>query len=234
MDDLISEIETVIGIKFNQKTLLLKSIIHKSLLNENPAMGLESNERLEFLGDSIIQTSVSDLLYNKHPDWAEGTLSQARSKLVNRESLAKLSITLGLGKYLKISNGEEESGGRNKDSNLADAFEALVGAIFLDQGFDTAQSFVNSFMVPLDIQNPSPKDLLDPKSMLQIKIQQGDKSSETGKRLKYKTISISGKSPNQEFIVQVSMDNKILGKGKGSKKSQAEQNAASDALKVLA
>mgnify|MGYP001342499679 FL=1 len=234
MDDLISEIETVIGIKFNQKTLLLKSIIHKSLLNENPDMGLESNERLEFLGDSIIQTSVSDLLYNKHPDWAEGTLSQARSKLVNRESLAKLSITLGLGKYLKISNGEEESGGRNKDSNLADAFEALVGAIFLDQGFDTAQSFVNSFMVPLDIQNPSPKDLLDPKSMLQIKIQQGDKSSETGKRLKYKTISISGKSPNQEFIVQVSMDNKILGKGKGSKKSQAEQNAASDALKVLA
>ncbi|MQG39046.1 MAG: ribonuclease III [SAR202 cluster bacterium] len=234
MDDLISEIETVIGIKFNQKTLLLKSIIHKSLLNENPDMGLESNERLEFLGDSIIQTSVSDLLYNKHPDWAEGTLSQARSKLVNRESLAKLSITLGLGKYLKISNGEEESGGRNKDSNLADAFEALVGAIFLDQGFDTAQSFVNSFMVPLDIQNPSPKDLLDPKSMLQIKIQQGDKSSETGKRLKYKTISISGKSPNQEFIVQVSMDNKILGKGKGSKKSQAEQNAASDALKILA
>ena len=234
MDDLISEIETVIGIKFNQKTLLLKSIIHKSLLNENPDMGLESNERLEFLGDSIIQTSVSDLLYNKHPDWAEGTLSQARSKLVNRESLAKLSITLGLGKYLKISNGEEESGGRNKDSNLADAFEALVGAIFLDQGFDTAQSFVNSFMVPLDIQNPSPKDLLDPKSMLQIKIQQGDKSSETGKRLKYKTISISGKSPNQEFIVQVSLDNKILGKGKGSKKSQAEQNAASDALKVLA
>ena len=234
MDDLISEIETVIGIKFNQKTLLLKSIIHKSLLNENPDMGLESNERLEFLGDSIIQTSVSDLLYNKHPDWAEGTLSQARSKLVNRESLAKLSTTLGLGKYLKISNGEEESGGRNKDSNLADAFEALVGAIFLDQGFDTAQSFVNSFMVPLDIQNPSPKDLLDPKSMLQIKIQQGDKSSETGKRLKYKTISISGKSPNQEFIVQVSMDNKILGKGKGSKKSQAEQNAASDALKVLA
>ncbi len=234
MDDLISEIETVIGIKFNQKNLLLKSIIHKSLLNENPDMGLESNERLEFLGDSIIQTSVSDLLYNKHPDWAEGTLSQARSKLVNRESLAKLSITLGLGKYLKISNGEEESGGRNKDSNLADAFEALVGAIFLDQGFDTAQSFVNSFMVPLDIQNPSPKDLLDPKSMLQIKIQQGDKSSETGKRLKYKTISISGKSPNQEFIVQVSMDNKILGKGKGSKKSQAEQNAASDALKVLA
>ncbi len=234
MDDLISEIETVIGIKFNQKTLLLKSIIHKSLLNENPDMGLESNERLEFLGDSIIQASVSDLLYNKHPDWAEGTLSQARSKLVNRESLAKLSITLGLGKYLKISNGEEESGGRNKDSNLADAFEALVGAIFLDQGFDTAQSFVNSFMVPLDIQNPSPKDLLDPKSMLQIKIQQGDKSSETGKRLKYKTISISGKSPNQEFIVQVSMDNKILGKGKGSKKSQAEQNAASDALKVLA
>ena len=230
MDHLINEIEIIIGIKFNQKTLLSKSVIHKSLLNENPDLTLESNERLEFLGDSIIQTSVSDLLYNKHPDWNEGALSQARSKLVNRESLARLSIKLGLGKYLRISNGEEESGGRNKESNLADAFEALVGAIFLDQGFDTAQSFVNSFMLPLDIQNPTPKDLLDSKSMLQIKIQRDDNSSETGKRIKYKTISISGKSPNQMFTVQVSMDDKILGIGTGSKKSQAEQNAASEAL----
>ena len=230
MDHLINEIETIIGIKFNQKTLLSKSVIHKSLLNENPDLTLESNERLEFLGDSIIQTAVSDLLYNKHPDWNEGTLSQARSKLVNRESLARLSIKLGLGKYLRISNGEEESGGRNKESNLADAFEALVGAIFLDQGFDTAQFFVNSFMLPLDIQNPTPKDLLDSKSMLQIKIQKDDNSSETGKRIKYKTISISGKSPNQMFTVQVSMDDKILGIGTGSKKSQAEQNAAAEAL----
>ena len=230
---MINEIETIIGIKFNQKTLLSKSVIHKSLLNENPDFSLESNERLDFLGDSIIQTSVSDLLYNKHPDWNEGTLSQARAKLVNRESLARLSIKLGLGKYLRISNGEEESGGRNKESNLADAFEALVGAIFLDQGFDTAQSFVNSFMLPLDIQNPTPKDLLDSKSMLQIKIQRDDNSSETGKRIKYKTISISGKSPNQMFTVQVSMDDKILGIGTGSKKSQAEQNAATEALRNL-
>ena len=234
MDALINEIETVIGIKFNQKDLLYKSITHKSLLNEDSDLSLESNERLEFLGDSIIQISVSDLLYKNHPDWAEGTLSQARSKLVNRESLAKLSITLGLGKYLQISRGEEESDGRNKESNLADVFEALVGAIFLDQGFHSAQSFVNSFMIPLDIENPTTKDLLDPKSILQIKIHKHNKSSQTGKRLKYNTLSISGKSPNQVFTVDVSMDNKVLGKGTGSKKSEAEQNAASDALTTLA
>ena len=234
MSDFINRIETIIGIKFNQKDLLYKSIIHKSLLNEDPDLSLESNERLEFLGDSIIQISVSDLLYKNHPNWTEGTLSQARSKLVNRESLAKLSIKLGLGKYLKISRGEEESGGRNKESNLSDVFEALVGAIYLDQGFHRAHSFVNSFMIPLDIENPTTKDLLDSKSMLQIKIQKHNKSSETGKRLKYNVLSISRKSPNQVFTVEVSMDDKVLGKGTGSKKSEAEQNAASDALTTLA
>ena len=199
MNESIDEIENIIGIKFKHTELLQKSIIHKSLLNENPNLSLESNERLEFLGDSIIQTSVSNLLYKKHPDWSEGTLSQARSKLVNGESLAKLSINLGLGKYLLISNGEEESGGRTKQSNLANTFEALVGAIFLDQGFHNAQSFVNSFMIPLDIENPTTKDLLDPKSILQIKIHKHNKSSQTGKRLKYNTLSISGKSPNREL-----------------------------------
>ena len=233
MSESIDEIENIIGIKFKHTELLQKSMIHKSLLNENPSLSLESNERLEFLGDSIIQVSVSDLLYKKHPNWSEGTLSQARSKLVNRESLAKLSIKLGLGKYLLISNGEEESSGRTKQSNLANTFEALVGAIFLDQGFDKAQSFVNSFMIPLDIENPTAQDLLDPKSILQIKIQKHNKSSETGKRLKYTTMSISGKSPQQIFTVEVKMDGKLLGTGIGSKKSEAEQNAATDALNTI-
>ena len=233
MNESIDEIENIIGIKFKHTELLQKSIIHKSLLNENSNLRLESNERLEFLGDSIIQTSVSDLLYKKHPDWNEGTLSQARSKLVKQESLAKLSINLGLGKYLLISNGEQESGGRAKQSNLANAFEALVGAIFLDQGFHRAQSFVNSFMIPLDIENPTTQDLLDPKSILQIKIQKHNKSSNTGKQLKYTTTSISGKSPQQIFTVEVKMEGKLLGTGIGSKKSEAEQNAATEALNTI-
>lgn len=233
MDDPIDKIEDTIGIKFKNQELLHQSRIHKSLLNENPNLNSDSNERLEFLGDSVIQTSVSILLYNKHPDWSEGTLSQARSKLVNGENLAKLSIKLGLGKYLLISKGEEENGGRKKQSNLADIFEALVGAIFLDQGFQKVQSFINSFMIPLDIENPTTDDLLDPKSILQIKIQKYNKPSETGKRLKYHTISISGKSPKQLFTVEVKMDDKLLGKGSGPKKSEAEQNAASNALKRI-
>ena len=234
MSDFINRIETIIGIKFNQKDLLYKSIIHPSLLNEDSDLSLESNERLEFLGDSVIQISVSDLLYNNHPNWAEGTLTQARQKLVNRECLAKLSIKLGLGKYLKISHGEESSGGRNKESNLSNVFEALVGAIFLDQGFHKAQSFVNSFMIPLDIENSTINNLIDSKTILNTKILKQYKTSQTGKRLKYKVLSISGKSPNQVFTVDVSMDDKVLGKGTGSKKSEAEQNAASDALNTLA
>ena len=231
MSESIDKIENIIGIKFKNPQLLHQSRIHKSLLNENPK--LDSNERLEFLGDSVIQTSVSILLYSKHADWPEGTLSQARSKLVNGENLAKLSIKLGLGKYLLVSKGEEENGGREKQSNLADLFEAVVGAIFLDQGFQKAQLFINSFMIPLDIENPTTDYLLDPKSILQIKIQKYNKPSETGKLLKYHTISVSGKSPKQLFTVEVKMDNKVLGKGHGSKKSEAEQNAASDALKSI-
>ena len=201
------------------------AFIHRSFLNENPKSDLTSNERLEFLGDSILSFLVSDHLYKKFPQHKEGDLTNLRAALVRTETLASLAKRLDLGQKLKLSRGEEESGGRKNTSILANTTEALIGALYLDQGLEAVLKFLQENLLPeLEqiIKNHSYKDA---KSLLQ-EIAQNQKQISPD----YKILKMEGPDHARIFQVGVFLADKILGKGKGKSKQKAEQEAAKVAL----
>lgn len=214
------------------KALLNKAIFqtaftHRSFLNESNDK-MESNERLEFLGDSILSFIVSLYLYNLRPLDSEGDLTNLRSFIVKTESLAKAAIKLNIGQYLKLSKGEELSGGRTNTQILANTFEALLGAIFLDQGLEKAREFVQAELIPLfekEIQSGPPKDA---KSQLQELSQNQFKQSP-----KYKVLQTFGPDHAKKFSVGVFINNKQVGQGEGLSKQIAEEAAATKALDLL-
>ncbi|MBM3934085.1 MAG: ribonuclease III [SAR202 cluster bacterium] len=221
-------LEQALGVKFKDKELLNVALTHGSYLNENPGADAEDNERLEFLGDAVLGMVIGDEFFNRYPAWTEGHLTQARSLLVRDDTLAIVADRLEMGRHLTMGKGEEAGGGRSRASNRAGAFEALVGALFLDQGFETAQKLVLKVMGHELSTIGSRLAVKNPKSVLQEAMQKGGKSTPT-----YSIVSVTGKDPNREWTAEVYVDGKVMGRGKGPKKAIAEQAAATEALKSL-
>lgn len=211
---------------FKNKDLLKQALTHRSWVNENPK-GRGSNERLEFLGDAILEFLVSKEIYVRFPDKEEGYLTALRANLVNTQNLAKIAQTLSVGENIYLSKGEEEGGGRLNPSLLADTVEAIIGAIFLDKGIDEVLKFLNVNLFS-QIPQKASGDLKDAKSKLQELIQGTGKPAP-----RYVVVEESGPDHAKHFVVEVGVDNKTFGKGKGRNKSEAEQAAAREALKSL-
>jgi len=210
--------------EFKNKKLFKQAFIHRSYINESKEK-LESNERLEFLGDSVISFIISSYLYKSFPEFDEGILTNLRSLLVNTKILAEVSKELGFGKLLMLSKGEEESMGRENQSLLADSFEAFVGALFLDQGIDVTSDFLHEILIPKANEFVKNKSFKDPKSLLQEMVQAKKQNSPV-----YKVIKEEGPAHAKKFTVGVYVDSKLFGIGHGRSKQDAEEMAAKEAL----
>ena len=217
----MKQLEKNIGYHFRDKNLLKAAVTHSSYANENRG-GLAYNERLEFLGDAVLQLITSEKLFKENPDMPEGRMSKQRAALVCEDALAGYSKEIQLGDFMLLGKGEEATGGRNRPSILADAFEALIGAIFLYGGMDNAKRFVRRF---LDVAHTSLKDY---KTLLQEIIQKNP-----GERLSYVVIGESGPDHDKVFNVEVHLNSNVIGKGTGKSKKQAEQAAAKEALALM-
>jgi len=212
---------------FKDQSLLNQAFTHRSYLNESKN-AFESNERLEFLGDSILSFLVSRYLYKEFPEFNEGVLTNLRSLLVNTKSLAEQANKLRLGEFLKLSKGEHEAQGRKNQSILADSFEAFIGALYLDQGLETVEHFIKDTLIENVLRLVEQKTLKDPKSLLQEYVQSKKKGSPV-----YKVVQELGPAHAKQFTVQVFVGNTPIGEGKGKSKQQAEEYAAQQALEKI-
>jgi ribonuclease-3 len=221
--------EQALNLTFADKTLLQRALTHRSYLNENPEYPLEDNERLEFLGDAILDFITGEYLYHRFPEMAEGQLTNLRSALVRTEKLAEFAVTLDLGQYLFLGRGEEDTGGRERMAILCDAFEALIGALYLDQGVEQARQFVLHIIEPALETTLAAAAEKDAKSRLQEVSQSYYQVTPT-----YRTVKEQGPDHAKEFTVEAVIDNKSYGQGKGFSKQTAAQAAAQQALEALA
>ncbi|MEI6462214.1 MAG: ribonuclease III [bacterium] len=222
------ELEKILGVKFNDAVLLKSALIHRSFLNEVKNTEFENNERLEFLGDAVLELLTSDFLFKKLPGRPEGDLTSFRAALVKTESLSEISTRLGVGKYIYMSRGEETTGGRSRTYVLANTFEAILGSIYLDSGLDVVEKFLKRELYgKLDAIVASRSDI-DPKSRLQEIAQLTFKSTPY-----YELINEEGPDHSKIFTMCIKIQDKVYGSGKGKSKQDAEQNAALEALKVL-
>ena len=223
---MIKDLETAIGYRFRNIALLQNALTHSSYANERWHNSLKSNERLEFLGDSILGMVVAEFLYKTFPDRPEGELTRMRADMVCEKSLASVAARIDLGRHLMLGNGEEQGGGRNRDSILADAVESVIAASFLDGGMDAARNFIEKFVL---VEVPVKKmHNVDYKTALQELIQQ--KKNQT---LSYALVGESGPDHDKRFEVEVSLNGRVIGVGSGSSKKRAEQMAAQSALENL-
>ena len=208
---------------FTNKDLLKLALTHKSWINEHEN-GKVTNERLEYLGDAVLELAVSEELYLRFPDKEEGFLTTLRSNLVNTTNLTKIAKKLKLGELLLLAKGEEETGGRNNPSLLANTTEAVIGALYLDQGMEKTRKFIETHLFS-DIDKKIKKPLKDPKSRLQEYAQNKGFHAPS-----YKVVSQTGPDHDKTFVINVFVNDKVWGKGKGESKSKAAQKAAKDAL----
>lgn len=222
----IEDLESNLGLTFKDRGLLKQALVHRSFLNEHGGSSLDSYERMEFLGDAVLELIVSAELYRSLPHIAEGELTKGRSSLVCRPSLAKAARRLSLGKHLALGKGESESGGQSRDSILEEAFESVVAAIYLDQGYDAARDFVLMSLEPeLAEICMHGKSLDNPKSRLQELLQGLGCPTP-----KYRLVSTDGPDHQPVFTVEALVGEEIMGQGSGGKKSDAERAAAQVAL----
>jgi len=223
---MIKNLETAIGYRFGNISLLQNALTHSSYANEHWHNSLKSNERLEFLGDSILGMVVAEYLYKSFPDRPEGELTRMRADMVCEKTLAAVASRIGLGQHLLLGNGEEQGGGRSRDSILADAVESVIAASFLDGGMAAARQFIEKFIL---VEVPVKKlHNADYKTALQELVQQ--KKNQT---LSYALVGESGPDHDKRFEVEVSLNGRIIGTGSGSSKKRAEQMAAKKALETL-
>jgi ribonuclease III len=216
-----------LNLSFNDPNLLQLAFTHRSYLNESKETK-QSNERLEFLGDSVLGFIISTYLYQIRPDDPEGSLTNLRSYIVKTKSLADASVKLNLGSYLLLSKGEELSGGRSNPQLLANTFEAFLGSVYLDLGLETASRIVHEVLIPIfeqEIEKGPPKDA---KSALQEVVQESSKQSPH-----YKILRTSGPDHAKEFVVGVFVNGVNVGQGQGSSKQSAEEQAAAKALEKI-
>ncbi len=224
----LEEFERKIEYRFSDKGLLMLALTHSSYANEIKKGKHENNERLEFLGDAVLDMVVSEYMYRHFPKMPEGELTKLRAAVVCEGSLAELSRRLGIGRCLLLGKGEESTGGRNRDSILADAFEAIIGAICIDGGMDAASKYIMGFMTEHIEQTKSNFRSLDAKTHLQEVIQKISKIP-----LRYAIVDEQGPDHNKVFVAEVTHDGRVLGKGSGRSKKEAEQNAANNALEHM-
>ena len=223
---MIKDLETAIGYRFRDIQLLQNALTHSSYANERWHNSLLSNERLEFLGDSVLGMLVAEYLYRTVPDRPEGELTRMRADMVCEKTLATVACHIGLGQHLLLGNGEEQGGGRNRNSILADAVESVIAASFLDGGMDAARAFIERFIL---VEVPVRKmHNADYKTALQELIQQ--KKNQT---LSYRLVGESGPDHDKRFEVEVSLNGQVIGIGSGSSKKRAEQMAAQAALEQM-
>ena len=220
-------IEKKLNYTFRDKALLVNALTHSSYANENRGHSCESNELLEFLGDSVLGFVVADALYNREPELPEGRMTRVRAQLVCEDSLKRVALELGLGEHIRLGRGEEHTGGRHRTSILADAVEALIAAMYLDGGLEVAGSFIRRYILSaLDTG-----DWLvfgDGKTELQELVQR-----KSGQTLSYELVSESGPDHDKTFIMRVLLNGVELAAGEGRTKKEAEQAAARSALKEL-
>jgi len=223
---MIKDLEAAIGYRFENITLLQNALAHSSYANEQWHNSLKSNERLEFLGDSIVGMVVAEYLYRNFPDRPEGDLTRMRADMVCEKSLAHIAEQLNLGRYLLLGNGEELGGGRKRPSILADAVESVIAACFLDGGMAAAENFVKKFVLT-NVPVTSMKNA-DFKTALQELVQQ-----KKNQQLTYRLVGESGPDHDKAFSVEVELNGTVVGKGTGSSKKRAEQDAARAAIERL-
>lgn len=221
-------LEEKLTIQFNDKNILCQAFTHRSYLNENPTYTLGHNERLEFLGDAVLELTVSRYLYDNYPDDPEGYLTSYRSAVVRTEMLACKAKELNLGSYLLLSKGEKNSGGDQSAYILANTFEALVGAIYLDQGLEKVTSFLSEFLFTEIHEIIEAGKYKDSKSTLQEVAQKKMRATPT-----YKVVQSTGPDHDKTFVVRVSINGKPYGIGKGKSKQEAQQDAATKGIELL-
>ena len=220
---MIKDLEAAIGYQFKNVSLLQNALAHSSYANERYHNSLMSNERLEFLGDSVLGMLVAEHLYRNFPDRPEGELTRMRADMVCEQTLAKVANGLNLGEHLLLGTGEEQGGGRNRNSILADAVESVIAACYLDGGMEAAVRFVQKFIlinVPLTRMHN-----VDYKTALQERVQQ-----KKNQVISYRLVAESGPDHDKQFTVELSINGEVVGVGNGSSKKRAEQDAARVAL----
>lgn len=221
------KIEQLLNIEFCNIEVIKQAFTHSSYVNEHRDILTSDNERLEFLGDAVLELGVSQYLYRKFPNMPEGEMTKLRAAIVCEPSLEAFARSLNLGEHILLGKGEEMTGGRNRPALLADVFEAFLGALYLDQGFDIALNFLEKHVFP-KIDTGAFSHGMDYKSKLQEIVQQ-DKNQ----TIEYQIVDERGPSHNKEFVAELLINEKVLGSGIGRTKKEAEQRAAKDALDKL-
>jgi ribonuclease-3 len=221
------DFQAKIGIQFENEKLLKQAFTHSSYVNEHRRKPYEDNERLEFLGDAVLELTVSKFLYLKYPMMSEGELTKLRAAVVCEPSLVSFAHELSFGDLVLLGKGEEMTGGRARPALLADVFEAFVGALYLDKGLDTVVGFLEKVVFP-KIDSGAFSHVMDFKSQLQELVQRDGAGS-----IEYKILQEKGPAHNREFVSTVSLNGRELGTGTGRSKKEAEQHAAQMALEVL-
>ncbi len=225
----LDKLEGTLGVNFKNKELLKEALTHRSYLNEHPAWPLPQNERLEYLGDAVLELAVTERLFTRFPDFQEGRMTTLRAALVNREMLAVVARAIELQKFVLMSRGEAKDSKKAKDIILSNAFEALVGAVYLDLGYEAACAVVDKFVMP-HLGEILEKGLdRDPKSVLQEIIQEKLKVTPT-----YEVVRESGPDHQKQFEVGVYFNGELFAEGQGFSKQEAENHAARNALTKLA
>ncbi|MBX4209233.1 ribonuclease III [Candidatus Parcubacteria bacterium] len=227
MDINFSRFEERAGVTFKEKSLLRQAFTHRSYINENKNTKFEHNERLEFLGDAVLELVVTDFLYHKYPGKPEGELTTYRSALVNAITLAEVASNFAMNDFLLLSKGESKDMGRARQYILANTFEAVIGAIYLDQGYDVAKGFIERSIFVFADQMIARGNLVDAKSLFQEKAQE-----KTGVTPSYKLVREAGPDHDKSFTVGVLIGKDQVATGEGKSKQEAEQNAALRALEA--
>lgn len=222
----IDKFEQIIDYKFNNKEYILEALTHSSYSNENKNYNF--NERLEFLGDSVLSIVISDYLFNNEMNLPEGELTKLRANIVCEESLSEVASKINLGEHMLLGKGEEATGGRERISILADAFEAVIAAIYLDGGLEYAKKFILNYMEDIIFNSRKGKIFRDYKTHLQEVLQSRGENN-----IWYKLMNEKGPDHNKRFVMQVGINEVVLGTGEGKSKKEAEQLAAKKALKEI-
>jgi len=221
------ELQKNLGIKFKNENLLKRAFVHRSYLNENPAFELGHNERLEYLGDAVLELIITEYLFKNYPDLAEGEMTNLRAALVNSQMLSKVADRLGFNNFLYLSKGETKEIGRGRQYILANTFEAFIGAFYLDQNYKAAENFIYNNLVP-ELKNIIEKKLWrDHKSLFQEAAQE-----RVGITPNYEVLEENGPDHAKKFVIGVYLGKELVAQGEGSSKNEAQQQAAENALKL--
>ncbi|WNQ13701.1 ribonuclease III [Paenibacillus aurantius] len=223
----LKQLQAQLGIRFKDPSLLRQAFTHSSYVNENRISGNKDNERLEFLGDAVLELTVSEYLYDLHPGRSEGELTKLRASIVCEPSLVIFAEELEFGRFVLLGKGEELTGGRTRPALLADVFESFIGALYLDQGLEAVKAFLQKILFP-KISTDGKPQIVDYKTRLQEHTQQHGLGT-----LEYRIVEERGPAHEKEFVSEVWMEDGLLGRGSGRSKKEAEQQAAERALAKL-